>query len=61
MSTTMTPPPPVTGMPTDVLTTIVVAVQGDPMSLAAGIRQRVEQSQRGTHVQMMGGWTDNKA
>ncbi|MEV6130787.1 hypothetical protein AB0M05_28825 [Streptomyces violaceusniger] len=61
MNSTMTPPPTVAGMPSDVLSGIVAAVQGDPASLAAGIRQRVEQSRQGTHVQMMGGWTDNKA
>ncbi|WP_143645310.1 hypothetical protein [Streptomyces antioxidans] len=61
MSTTMTPPPTVVGMSTDALSTIVAAVQGDPVSLAAGIRRRVEQSRQGTHVQMMGGWTDNDA
>ncbi|MGA6154410.1 hypothetical protein ACPEIC_13820 [Stenotrophomonas sp. NPDC087984] len=60
MNSTMTPPP-VAGMPIDVLSGIVAAVQGDPASLAVGVRQRVEQSQQGTHVQMMGGWTDNAA
>ncbi|WP_063728993.1 hypothetical protein [Streptomyces sp. RTd22] len=61
MSSTITPPPPVTGTSTDVLSGIVAAVQSDPASLAAGIRQRVGQSQQGTHVQMMGGWTDSDA
>lgn len=60
MSSTMTlPPTAIVGMPTDVLSGIVAAVQSDPASLAAGIRQRVEQSRLGTHVQMMGGWTDS--
>ncbi|MCQ6250934.1 hypothetical protein [Streptomyces malaysiensis] len=61
MNSTITPPPTATGMPTDLLSSIVAAVQSDPASLAVGIRQRVEQSRQGTHVQMMGGWTDNKA
>ncbi|MBP8533127.1 hypothetical protein [Streptomyces sp. MK37H] len=61
MISTTTPPPTATSMSTDALSSVVAAVQGDPASVAAGIRQRVEQSRQGTHVQMMGGWTDNKA
>lgn len=61
MSAAMTPPPSVAGMPIDVLSGIVTAIQGDPPSFSDGIRQRVEQSQQGTHVQMMGGWTENDA
>ncbi|WP_445517231.1 hypothetical protein [Streptomyces sp. NEAU-174] len=48
-------------MSIDVLSGIVTAVQSDPASLAVGIRQRVEQTRQGTHVQMMGGWTENDA
>ncbi len=61
MSATKTPPPSIAGMSIDVLSGIVTAVQSDPASLAVGIRQRVEQTRQGTHVQMMGGWTENDA
>lgn len=42
---------------TDVLSSIVEAVQEDPKALPAAIRARVQRSQQDDNVCMMGGWT----